>query len=60
VREYTLQQWQQLGKRSLFDVMAAEDDHYSLRVSYVNALFDAQEANALLQSLGGGLYGWLQ
>jgi outer membrane protein TolC len=60
VREYTLQQWQQLGKRSLFDVMAAEDDHYSLRVSYDNALFDAQEANALLLSLGGGLYGWLQ
>jgi outer membrane protein TolC len=60
VRNYTLQQWQQLGKRSLFDVMAAESDHYNMRISYVNALYDGQQANALLWSLGGGLYNWLQ
>ena len=60
VRNYTLQQWQQLGRRSLFDVMAAEGDHYGLRVAYVNALYDAEQANALLWSLGGGLYSWLQ
>ena len=52
--------WQQLGKRSLFDVMAAEGDHYNLRVAYVNALYDGEQANALLQSLGGGIYAWLQ
>ncbi|MED5619783.1 TolC family protein [Ideonella sp. BN130291] len=60
VRNFTLQQWQQLGKRSLFDVMAAEGDHYNLRISYVNALYDGQQANALLWSLGGGIYNWLQ
>lgn len=60
VRNYTLQQWQQLGKRSLFDVMAAEGDHYSLRVAYVNALYDGEQANALLWSLGGGIYNWLK
>ena len=27
VRNFTLQQWQQLGRRSLFDVMAAESEH---------------------------------
>ncbi len=60
VRGFTLQQWQQLGKRSLFDVMAAEGDHYNLRIAYVNALYDGQQANALLWSLGGGIYNWLQ
>ena len=55
VRNYTLQQWQQLGRRSLFDVMAAEGDHYSMRVQYVDALYDTQQSNALLWSLGLGL-----
>jgi outer membrane protein TolC len=60
LRTATLQQWQQLGRRSLFDVMAAEGDHYSLRVSYVNALYDAQELNANLISLGRGVGEWLR
>jgi len=55
VRNFTLQQWQQLGRRSLFDVMAAEGDHYGLRVSYVNALYDGQQSNVLLWSLGQGV-----
>ncbi len=60
VRNYTLQQWQQLGRRSLFDVMSAESEHYALRVAYVNALYDGQQANALLRSLGTGLRMWLE
>lgn len=59
VRTYTFQQWSQLGRRSLFDVMSAEGDHYNLRVAYVNSLHDAYEANAQLRSLGGGLVKWL-
>ena len=55
VRNFTLQQWQQLGRRSLFDVMAAEGDHYNMRVQYVEALYDTQQSNALLWSLGLGL-----
>jgi outer membrane protein TolC len=55
VRNFTLQQWQQLGRRSLFDVMAAEGDHYNMRVQYVDALYDTQQSNALLWSLGLGL-----
>lgn len=57
VRNYTLQQWQQLGRRSLFDLMSAEGDHYGLRISYVNAISDGQMANALLLSLGPGVTG---
>ncbi len=60
VRNFTLQQWQQLGRRSLFDVMAAESDHYNLRVAYVNALHDGQQMNTILSSLGPGLSVWLK
>ena len=55
VRASTLQQWQQLGRRSLFDVMGAEADYYSLRVAQVNALVDGQQAVALLWSMGRGV-----
>ena len=60
LRNFTLQQWQQLGRRSLFDVIAAETDHYALRVQYANALCDGQQMNAMLLSLGAGLSSWLQ
>ena len=60
VRSFTLQQWQQLGRRSLFDVMAAEADHYAMRVAYVNALHDVQQLNANLLSLGRGVIEWLR
>ena len=60
VRNFTLQQWQQLGRRSLFDVMGAEAEHYSLRVAYVNALHDVQMLNANLLALGRGVSEWLR
>jgi outer membrane protein TolC len=60
VRNSTLQQWQYLGRRSLFDVMAAEAEHFNLRVSYVNALTDGQQLNANLLSLGRGVGEWLR
>ncbi len=60
VREATLQQWQRLGRRSLFDVMSAERDHFGLRIAQVDALHDRQQANALLWSLGAGVDGWLR
>jgi outer membrane protein TolC len=55
VRASTLQQWQQLGRRSLFDVMAAEGDYYAMRVAHVNAMFDAQQIVALIWSMGRGV-----
>ena len=60
VRNYTLQQWQQLGRRSLFDVMSSEAEHYNMRIQYVNALYDGQQATALLWSLGLGVLSRLQ
>ena len=58
-RQLRVQQWQQLGRRSLFDVMAAESDHFGLRISQENARHDAQQLNATLHSLGTGLLDWL-
>ncbi|MDT8998832.1 TolC family protein [Paucibacter sp. APW11] len=55
VRATTLQQWQQLGRRSLFDVMGAEGDYYSTRIAHVNALFDGQQAVAMMWSMGRGV-----
>jgi outer membrane protein, adhesin transport system len=60
LRSATLTQWQQLGRRSLFDVMAAEADYYALRVAHVNAIYDAQQAVALMGSLGRGVGALLQ
>lgn len=59
VRNFTFQQWSQLGRRSLFDVMSAESDHFGLRIAYVNALYDGFSANAQLRSMGKGLAEWL-
>jgi adhesin transport system outer membrane protein len=59
VRNFTFQQWSQLGRRSLFDVMSAESDHFNLRIAYVNALHDGYLASAQLRSLGAGLTAWL-
>lgn len=55
VRASTLQQWQQLGRRSLFDVMSAESDYYSMRVAHVNTLYDAQQVIAMMWSMGRGV-----
>lgn len=60
LRSATLQQWQQLGRRSLFDVIGAESEHYGLRLSYVNALHDTQQLNANLLALGRGIEPWLK
>lgn len=55
LRASTLQQWQQLGRRSLFDVMGTEADYYQLRIAHVNAIYDGQQAVAMLWSLGRGV-----
>lgn len=59
VRNATYEQWAKLGKRSLFDLMSSEAEHYQLRVSYVNALHDGFQASLQLRSAGAGLLPWL-
>lgn len=59
VRNATYEQWAKLGRRSLFDLMSAESEHYQLRVSYVNALHDGFQASMQLRAAGAGLLPWL-
>jgi len=59
VRNATYEQWAKLGRRSLFDLMSAESEHYQLRVSYVNALHDGFQAAMQLRATGAGLLPWL-
>jgi outer membrane protein TolC len=55
LREATLLQWQQLGRRSLFDVISTESEYHNLLVTRINALLDGQQATAQLWSLGRGV-----
>ena len=58
VRHAIFQQWSQLGRRSLFDVMSAETAHFHQRVAYVNALMESAQSNTSLRSVGKGLMSW--
>jgi adhesin transport system outer membrane protein len=59
LRNATFEQWSKLGRRSLFDLISAEGEHYQLRVAYVNALHDGFSAAAQLRNTGGGLLPWV-
>jgi adhesin transport system outer membrane protein len=59
VRNATYEQWSKLGRRSLFDLMSAEAEHYQLRIAHVNAVHDGQAAVAQLRSAGAGLLPWM-
>ena len=59
LRRATYVQWASLGRRSLFDLMSAENGHNSLHLDYVNAMFEGYAATAQLRHVGGGLLPWL-
>lgn len=59
LRNATYTQWIKLGRRSLFDVISAESEHYQLRLSYVHALHEGYSASAQLRNVGEGLLPWL-
>ena len=60
LREITLLQWQQLGRRSLFDVISTESEFHNLLITRFNALLDGQQAVLQLWSLGRGVEAGLQ
>ena len=59
LRRATYVQWASLGRRSLFDLMSAENSHNGLHLDYVNAMFEGYVATAQLHHVGGGLVPWL-
>lgn len=59
VRRATYEQWSKLGRRSLFDLMSAETEHYQLGISYINAVHDGEAAVLQLLGNGRGVLAWL-
>lgn len=59
LRNATYEQWAKLGRRSLFDLISAENDYSQLRLAHVNALYDGLSASAQLRNAGTGLLPWL-
>ena len=44
VRRDFYEQWSQLGRRSLFELLSAENEHHSLRLAWINAVHDSLAA----------------
>ncbi|MGY0195181.1 TolC family protein [Leptothrix sp. BB-4] len=59
LRNATFEQWSKLGRRSLFDLISAENEHYQLRIAYINALHDGFSASAQLRNASAGLLPWV-
>ncbi len=57
VRKDFFLQWSSLGKRSLFELLAIEQEQYSLQTNYVTTLFDAMSGYAEIMGNAGMIYG---
>lgn len=59
IRLAFFEQWYHLGKRSLLDVLIAENDHYNNQVGEVSQRFDGYKAILRQYAGAGSLTGWL-
>ncbi|WP_232456980.1 TolC family protein, partial [Burkholderia ubonensis] len=59
VRKAFFEQWYHLGRRTLLDVLIAENDHYGNQVSEVSNRFDSYEAVFREYASAGVLARWL-
>ncbi len=60
VRKAFFEQWYHLGRRTLLDVLIAENDHYSNRVSEITNRFDGYQAIFRKYASAGSLANWLE
>ncbi|TDA47478.1 hypothetical protein EVG18_10610 [Burkholderia pyrrocinia] len=60
VRKAFFEQWYHLGKRTLLDVLQAENDHYGNRVSEITSRYDGYQAVFRERSSAGELVNWLR
>lgn len=52
-------QWRDLGRRSLLDVLTAESEHQATRTTQLNSLMDAAQAHVRLLHEAGTLRDWI-
>jgi len=59
LRRATFEQWARLGRRSLFDLISAETEHYQLQLGRVQAEHELLAARLQMRALSPGLLPWL-
>ena len=60
IREDFFQQWHHLGRRTLLDVLTAENEHYGNQVNEINNRFDGYQAILRQYAGAGALARWLR
>ncbi|MNQ10122.1 outer membrane channel protein [compost metagenome] len=60
IREDFFQQWHHLGRRTLLDVLTAENEHYGNQVNEINNRFDGYQAIFRQYAGAGTLARWLR
>ena len=59
VRRGFFDQWYQMGRRSLFELLAVESEHHGLQAARLNTRYDGLVASARLRGEVGSLARWL-
>lgn len=59
VRTIFFEQWYHLGKRTLLDVLIAENDHYNNQIAQVTSRFDGEAADLRIRADAAILLPWL-
>lgn len=59
VRKMFYDQWYHLGKRTLLDVLIAENDYYSGQVQSIDNFYASKSADLQIRSEASGLLAWL-
>ncbi|PVZ86252.1 transporter [Serratia sp. S1B] len=60
VRQMFYDQWYHLGKRTLLDVLTAENDHFNNQLSAINNRYDSYVANINVVASAAMLLSWLE
>ena len=58
VRQDFYEQWSQLGRRSLFELLSAESEHHSLRLAWINSIHDSLISQMRMRAEAGSLSEW--
>jgi adhesin transport system outer membrane protein len=59
VRKIFYEQWYHLGRRTLLDVLIAENDHYNNQIAQVNSRYDGEAADLKIRADAAILLPWL-
>jgi adhesin transport system outer membrane protein len=60
VRKDFYEQWSQLGRRSLFELLSAENEHHSLRLAWINSVHDSLASQMRMRGEAGSYSEWFR